>query len=70
MLDKFIRSRGYIKPQDILITVSLPTKKHPHFRHLLRMTVAYMLAIQKLSSDVVKLGNIVSDEVEVQVTIL
>ena len=69
MLDKFIRSRGYIKPHDILVTISLPIEKYPHFRHLLRMTVAYILALQKLQGNV-KLGNIVSDEVEVEVTLL
>jgi len=69
MLDRFIRSRGYIKPYDILVTISLPVEKYPHFRHLLRMTVAYILALQKLQGNI-KLGNIVSDSVELEVTIL
>lgn len=69
MLDKFIRSRGYIKPHDILVTISVPIKKEPHFRHLLRMTVAYMLAMQELRG-IIKLGSIVSNKVEVEVTIL
>jgi len=69
MLDRFIRSRGYIKPYDVLITVSIPSKKRPHYNHLLRMTVAYILAIQQLQGNI-ELGTLTNVNPVLEVTLL
>lgn len=65
MLDKFIRSRGYIKPYDVLIAVYLQVEEHASRKSVLRMTVAHILAIQQLQGNV-KLHN----KAELEVTLL
>lgn len=57
MLDKFIRSRGYIRPYDVLITIHVPIKKQAARKSILRMTVAHILAIQQLQGNI-ELGTL------------
>lgn len=65
MLDRFIRSRGYIKPNDVLIAIYLQVEEHVSRKSVLRMTVARILAVQQLQ------GNIeLHNNAEIEVTML